>query len=157
MSGAICPKGDSCTLEFKRTTTGPEATWRLAGELLERLPAGRAVIALQGDLGSGKTCFVQGLALALGIRVPVTSPTFTVINEYPGARPLYHIDLYRLHGPDEVLALGFEDYLESDGITAVEWPERAGDLLPPDTVHVHLTALAQPDERLISISFRSAS
>ncbi len=131
-------------------TTSPEDTRRLAGELLRVLPA-RAVIALHGDLGSGKTCFVQGLALALGVEVPVTSPTFTVINEYPGAKPLYHIDLYRLHDPDEVLALGFEDYLESEGITAIEWPDRAGDLLPPGTVHVRLTALEEPDAREVSI------
>ncbi len=145
------------TLDIERVTTGPEETWQLAGELLRHLPPRQAVIALHGDLGSGKTCFVQGLALALGIRVPVTSPTFTVINEYPGGRPLYHIDLYRLHGPDEVLALGFEDYIESEGITAVEWPERAGDLLPPNTVQVHLTNLDRPDERLIVIRIPSGT
>ena len=131
-------------------TNSPEETWDVAGKLLDVLSR-RAVVALHGELGSGKTCFVQGLALALGIRVPVTSPTFTVINEYRGTRPLYHIDLYRLHDPDEVLALGFEDYLESEGITAIEWPERAGDLLPASAVHVCIEALEQPDERRMTI------
>ena len=128
----------------------PEETRSIAAVLVDKLPD-RSVIALYGELGSGKTCFVQGLASALGITQPVTSPTFTIINEFRGARPLYHIDLYRLSGPDEILALGFDDYLEADGVTAIEWAERAGDLLPPVTVHVELAALAQPNERSILI------
>lgn len=126
----------------------PEDTWELAGALIDQLP-GRAVIAMHGELGAGKTCFVQGLGIALGVDQPVTSPTFTIVNEYRGTRPLYHIDLYRLSGPDEVLALGFDEYLNADGITVIEWAERAAELLPPDTIHIELTVLPSPDSRRI--------
>ena len=130
---------------------GPEETLEIARQLAATLPR-RAVIALHGELGSGKTCFVQGLALALGITQAVTSPTFTIVNEYRGGeRPLYHIDLYRLSHPDQVLSLGFDEYLEADGITVIEWAERAGDLLPPDTLHIDFTALELPDQRRLVI------
>lgn len=133
-------------------TTSPEDTWRLAGELLAQWPRGRRVLALQGNLGSGKTCFVQGLAMALGIRQPVVSPTFTIVREYPGPRPLYHIDLYRLSSPQEILAFGFEEYLNGDGITAIEWAERAGDLLPPDTLRLSFETTPDPDQRRITVA-----
>jgi tRNA threonylcarbamoyladenosine biosynthesis protein TsaE len=115
----------------------PADTWKLAARLLADLPE-RSVLALHGDLGSGKTCFVQGLAHHLGIPRPITSPTFTVVNEYrEGKRPLFHFDLYRLATPDDVLMLGFEEYLEVPGIMAIEWPERAAGLLPAHTLHLH--------------------
>jgi tRNA threonylcarbamoyladenosine biosynthesis protein TsaE len=136
--------------ERRFVSRSPAATRRLAAELARSL-GGRGVIALHGDLGSGKTCFVQGLADALGIRRPITSPTFTIAGEYRGDRSLYHLDLYRLRSPEEMLALGFEEYLEADGITAVEWAERAGDLIPPDAVHVHLEASSRPRERTVVI------
>lgn len=128
----------------------PEETWKIAAALLTEVP-GRAILALHGELGAGKTCFVQGLALALGIAQPVTSPTFTIVNEYRAGRPLHHIDLYRLGGPDEIVALGFDEYLEADGVTAIEWAERASGLLPPATIHIQFTSLPNPDERLILI------
>ena len=131
-------------------THSVEETWQVAGEV-QALCAGQGVIALHGELGAGKTCFVQGLGRALGVARPVTSPTFTIVNEYRGRVPLYHIDLYRLSGPDEVLALGFDDYLEAGGITAVEWPDRAEGLLPTDTLHVWLSLGDHPRERLIRI------
>jgi tRNA threonylcarbamoyladenosine biosynthesis protein TsaE len=128
----------------------PAETRRLAARLLGELP-GRAVIALHGELGSGKTCFVQGLAAALGVGQPVTSPTFTMISEYRGRRPLYHIDLYRLSRPEDILALGIEEYFEAEGIKAIEWAERAADLLPADAVHVVLTALKSFHRRRIAV------
>ena len=130
----------------------PEETQALAARIVAGLP-GRAVLALHGDLGSGKTCFVQGVARALGIRRAITSPTFTIINEYAGARRLHHIDLYRLPGPDDALHLGFEDYMHAEGLTVVEWAERAGDLVPPDAVHLHFEALPDPTERRIRIQY----
>ncbi|MBA4387601.1 MAG: tRNA (adenosine(37)-N6)-threonylcarbamoyltransferase complex ATPase subunit type 1 TsaE [Verrucomicrobia bacterium] len=130
----------------------PEETWDIARTLVDSLPQS-AVIALHGDLGAGKTCFVHGLAMALGIEKPVTSPTFTVINEYRGpARNLNHIDLYRLNSFPEIQAIGFEDYTSGPGITAVEWAERAGDLIPPGAIHVSITTGKDPDERMIIIS-----
>ena len=128
----------------------PAATAALAERVLARL-RGRAVLALHGELGSGKTCFVQGLAAALGLSAMATSPTFTLVHEYRGARPLVHIDLYRIRDADDALQLGFEDYLAGEGVCAVEWPERAADLFPPDTVHLFFEVLPEPDRRRITI------
>jgi len=128
----------------------PAQTRKLAARLAGDLTDGD-VLTLRGGLGSGKTCFVQGLAEALGIRHPVTSPTFTIVNEHVGTRRLYHVDLYRLHDPEEVLALGFADYLEADGITAVEWPERAGDLIPPTAIQIFFEVLPGSRRRRITI------
>lgn len=127
-------------------------THRLARRLLRQFP-GRVVMALSGDLGSGKTCFVQGLAAALGITRPVTSPTFTLVHEYQGTRPLVHVDLYRLHDSREALMLGMEEYLETDGIVAVEWAERAEDIFPADTLHLEFRIL--PDSHARRITIRS--
>jgi tRNA threonylcarbamoyladenosine biosynthesis protein TsaE len=134
------------------TSRSPEQTMALAQELLPRLPSPTAVLALVGELGTGKTCFVRGLARALGIERPITSPTFTIVNEYRGTRPLVHMDLYRLHGPDEVLALGFDEYLLDGGVIAIEWAERAADVLPPDTVQVAFRARTGSNERTITIA-----
>jgi tRNA threonylcarbamoyladenosine biosynthesis protein TsaE len=111
-----------------------EQTRRL-GELLGELLAQPAVILLIGDLGAGKTCLVQGLARGLGVAEsePVTSPTFTLLNIYAGRRALHHFDLYRLSQEEDLLDLGFDDYLQTDGVTVVEWADRiaglAGDLV----------------------------
>ena len=118
-------------------THSPEETWKLAAELADNLGPG-TVIALHGDLGAGKTCFIQGYAAALGIAEPVTSPTYTIIGEYEGRLPLHHIDLYRLSGPEEALGLGLEEYFDVNGITAIEWAERAEGLLPPDLLHIQI-------------------
>jgi len=128
----------------------PEETQRLAREILARLPV-RAVLALHGELGSGKTCFVQGLALALGIRKAVTSPTFTVIHEYKGTRPLVHIDLYRIRSVAEAEMLDLQDYFDADGIVAIEWAERIAAVLPRHTAHIRFEALTSPDDRRITI------
>jgi tRNA threonylcarbamoyladenosine biosynthesis protein TsaE len=122
------------------------AARRLAGAL-----APRAVLALHGDLGSGKTCFVQGLAEALGVDAAVTSPTFTLIHEYPGAVPLYHIDLYRMDTPDQALGIGLEEYFESEGITVIEWAERAGDLIPDHAWHLYFEVLPGRNRRRIRV------
>ena len=120
-------------------THSPEETWELADELAGELGPG-TVIALHGDLGAGKTCFIQGYAAALGIAEPVTSPTYTIIGEYEGRLPLHHIDLYRLTGPEEALGLGLEEYFDVNGITAIEWAERAEGLLPPNLLHIQIEA-----------------
>lgn len=139
-------------MNMVRTTTSPEETRRLAAEWAP-LFGDRAVIALHGDLGAGKTCFVQGLAAALGVGQDVTSPTYTLIQEYPGgSRPLYHIDLYRLRGPDDALHMGIEDYLPPPrGLTALEWPSRAGDLLPSDAFHLTIEPGVGAEERIFHL------
>lgn len=132
------------------TTTSPYATHRLAGELLKSLEM-PVVLALTGDLGAGKTCFIQGLAIALGLDDVVTSPTYTLVHEYDSEPPLYHIDLYRIHSNQEALYLGLDEYLEGEGITAIEWAERITDLLPKNTVHIALKSGATVNERKITI------
>lgn len=131
-------------------TRGPEETRRLAGDLLKTLGPG-AVLALHGELGAGKTCFVQGLARALGVSRAVTSPTFTLINEYAGTTRLYHVDLYRVANAAEALALGLDEYVHGEGITAIEWAERVQELLPSSTVHIYMEAGEKPDERVLRI------
>ncbi|MCA1809526.1 MAG: tRNA (adenosine(37)-N6)-threonylcarbamoyltransferase complex ATPase subunit type 1 TsaE [Kiritimatiellia bacterium] len=127
-------------MEF--TTNSSAETKRRAAALAPRLPAG-TVIALYGEIGAGKTCFVQGLARGLGIKGPVASPTFIIINEHAGKTPLYHVDLYRLPTVEDALQIGLEEYFSRDGITVIEWAERAEELLPPGTIRVHLTAQGQ--------------
>ena len=116
---------------------GPEQTWAAAATLMESLEPG-TVIALHGELGAGKTCFIQGLAAAMGLTDPITSPTYTLIGEYEGRMKLNHIDLYRLANSVEALGIGLEEYLESDGITAIEWAERAEEILPESMLHVSI-------------------
>ncbi|MBN2162072.1 MAG: tRNA (adenosine(37)-N6)-threonylcarbamoyltransferase complex ATPase subunit type 1 TsaE [Pontiellaceae bacterium] len=131
-------------------TNSPDETWALAAELADELDPG-TVMALHGDLGAGKTCFIQGLAAALGIDEPITSPTYTLIGEYEGRLPLHHIDLYRLSGPTEALGLGLEEYFDANGITAIEWAERADGLLPSDLLHICIEADEQTQERTFRI------
>ena len=113
-----------------------EETWALAKELAKELKPGD-VVCLEGDLGAGKTTFTQGLAAALGVPGRVTSPTFCIVQEHQSPDVLLvHMDLYRLHGEEDVEAIGWEDYLSRGAIIAVEWPERAGALLASSAHHV---------------------
>lgn len=109
-----------------------EETLQFGKNMASTLPA-NAVLALSGDLGAGKTTFVQGLALGLQIEEPIQSPTFVLLNAYP---KLYHFDLYRLKSPADFTALGFAEYFEADGICAIEWPEKIAPLLPPHTIRI---------------------
>lgn len=125
-----------------------EETWRLAAELARELKPGD-VLCLEGDLGAGKTTFTQGLAHALGVPGRVTSPTFCIVQEHAGEKTLLvHMDLYRLHGEDDVLAIGWEDYLARGAILVVEWPERAGSLVPPTARHVSFHHLGEETRRV---------
>ena len=99
------------------------------GETLAKKLKDCTVLAFTGDLGAGKTAFVRGLARGLGIHERVTSPTFTIVNEYEGKRPLFHFDLYRINSADELFDIGWEDYLARGGICAVEWSERAEEVM----------------------------
>ena len=107
----------------------PAETEALGEKLGRILPAG-TVLAYRGDLGAGKTAFTRGLARGLGYAEPVTSPTYTIVNEYLGGRlPLFHFDMYRLTGSDDLWDIGWEDYLERGGICAVEWSENVADAM----------------------------
>ena len=113
-------------------------TEALGAELAGRLRAGD-VVAFSGDLGAGKTAFTRGLARGLGVTERVTSPTFTIVNEYDGGQlPLFHFDLYRLSSSEELFDIGWEDYLSRGGVCAVEWSERADDALEEDTIRVDI-------------------
>ena len=101
-------------------------TEALGAKLAAMLPNG-SVVAMYGDLGAGKTAFVRGMARGMGINVRVSSPTFTIVNEYLGERSLFHFDMYRLASADELFDIGWEDYLDRDGICAVEWSENVED------------------------------
>ncbi|MBQ28135.1 MAG: tRNA (adenosine(37)-N6)-threonylcarbamoyltransferase complex ATPase subunit type 1 TsaE [Nitrospiraceae bacterium] len=120
-------------------TTGPDQT-RHIGNTLGKTLSGGEVLAITGDLGAGKTCLIQGIAQGLGIASSdITSPTFTLIHEHEGRIPLFHIDLYRLEKPTEVEAIGLEEYFSRDGVTAIEWAERATPLLPQNRVDITLS------------------
>jgi tRNA threonylcarbamoyladenosine biosynthesis protein TsaE len=121
------------------TTHSAEETQALGRALMRLLPDG-ALVALFGDLGAGKTCLVRGMAEAAGMAERVTSPTFTLVHEYRGARTVYHLDLYRMSTPDQVLDLGYEDLFDpQDGVCVVEWAERAKGMLPERRLDIHLT------------------
>jgi tRNA threonylcarbamoyladenosine biosynthesis protein TsaE len=131
-------------------SSSPEETAALGRRLAGSLPDG-GVVALVGPLGSGKTVFVKGLAAGLGLPAHnATSPTYTLINEYEGRRPLIHVDLYRLNRRPEIDDLGLEEYIDGPGIVAVEWAERAAGLLPEDTVTVTFERQG-PGKRKITI------
>ncbi len=131
-------------------TECPEETEAL-GEKLGRLLTGGEVLAYTGDLGAGKTAFTRGLARGLGITQRVTSPTFTIVNEYEGGRlPLFHFDLYRLGGPEELFNIGWEDYLARKGVCAVEWSENAEDALE-EPVLIDISRGAADNQRVITI------
>ncbi len=130
-------------------SSSPEETGTIGRDLAGRLRRGDCV-ALFGELGSGKTCLVQGICNGLQVTGPVTSPTFILVHEYRGrvkggVLPVYHFDLYRLGGPEELIDLGWDDYLDSGGICLVEWADRADGLLPPHTITVKIDA---PQRRL---------
>ena len=110
--------------------TRSAAETELLGARLAELLRPGDVVAFRGDLGAGKTAFTRGLARGLGITEPVTSPTYTIVNEYPQGRlPLFHFDMYRLSDPEELFDLGWEDYLARGGICAVEWSENVAEAL----------------------------
>jgi tRNA threonylcarbamoyladenosine biosynthesis protein TsaE len=123
-------------MEFQYISNNADQTKAFAKKLASYLQPGD-VIALEGDLGAGKTTFTKGLAEGLEITKNVNSPTFTIIKEYKGTMPLFHMDVYRLENSDE--DLGFEEYFEGIGVTAVEWAHLIKDQLPPELLTIYLT------------------
>lgn len=135
----------------------PEETQRLARRLVpERAPTGPVVTALEADLGGGKPCFVQGTVMALGMRAPVTSPAFTPIHEYAGRRPLYYLDFHRIRSDAGAVQAGLGEHLEADGITVIEWPERAAYLLTPQAISIRSESMNAQNDRRIEIRHQDA-
>ncbi|PYG85693.1 tRNA threonylcarbamoyladenosine biosynthesis protein TsaE [Ruminiclostridium sufflavum DSM 19573] len=113
------------------------------------------IICLSGDLGTGKTALTNGIAKALGINSYITSPTFTLVNEYEGRLPLYHFDVYRIADSDEMFDIGFEEYINGQGITIIEWGEQIQDILPKEIIKIKITKNLNKglDVREIAIDF----
>ncbi|MBW2056543.1 MAG: tRNA (adenosine(37)-N6)-threonylcarbamoyltransferase complex ATPase subunit type 1 TsaE [Deltaproteobacteria bacterium] len=127
------------------------AQTRKIGRLLGRLLQPGCVVALRGELGSGKTEFVKGLACGLGVEKssPVSSPSFVLVNEYPGRLPLYHLDLYRLSGSRDLEEIGLDEYLYGSGVTVIEWAEKAGPFLPPQHIWIDIEWAGPSGRRLV--------
>lgn len=133
------------------TSSSPEETEEL-GRRLGRCLVPGSVVAYTGDLGAGKTAFTRGLARGLGIGERITSPTFTIVNEYEGGRlPLFHFDMYRLGSSEELFDIGWEDYLARGGVCAVEWSENVSDALDPDTIRVDIRRGETENQRVITL------
>ena len=130
------------------TTHSETETEALGREFAQGLPAG-AVAALYGELGSGKTAFVRGMARGLGLNCVVNSPTFTIVNEYEGGeKPLFHFDMYRLGGADELFDIGWEDYLARGGVCAVEWSENVPGAFEGDEYTVRFRKLSDTEREI---------
>jgi tRNA threonylcarbamoyladenosine biosynthesis protein TsaE len=123
---------------------------RRLGALLGQLLEGDEVICLEGELGTGKTSLIQGIGQGQGIREPLTSPTFTLVNEYQGRQaPLYHVDLYRLDSTEEMIAAGMDGYFHDGGICVIEWAEKARDILPPECLYVTLRHVGEEERDIL--------
>ena len=128
-------------------THSPEETEKIGEALAKSLQPG-TVLAYRGDLGAGKTAFTRGLARGLGCKETVTSPTYTIVNEYLGGRlPLFHFDMYRLASSDDLWDIGWEDYLEREGVCAVEWSENVADAME-NAVTVTIEKLGENTRRI---------
>ena len=128
-------------------THSPEETETL-GEKLGKILTSGTILAFRGDLGAGKTAFTRGLARGLGCRERVTSPTYTIVNEYLGGRlPLFHFDMYRLRSSDDLFDIGWDDYLERGGICAVEWSENVADAME-DPISITIEKLGEDSRRI---------
>ena len=127
-------------------------TRAFAAELAEKAQPGD-VIALVGDLGTGKTTLTKYIAEALGVTDVITSPTFNIVCEYKtGRMPLYHFDVYRLTGPEEVYDLGFDEYFYGDGLCVIEWADLIEETLPEETVFIEMQYGRSPEERIYTVS-----
>jgi tRNA threonylcarbamoyladenosine biosynthesis protein TsaE len=130
---------------------GLEETERFGKEFADSLKEG-SVVALIGPLGAGKTTLAKSIAKGLGVTETLTSPTFTIVQEYESGRlPLYHFDVYRVSDEEELFEMGFEEYLKKDGVCLIEWADLIEDMLPPYTVTLKLSYGENDDERVIDI------
>ena len=132
-------------------SNSPEETFSFARDLGSEIQP-KSIIALRGDLGSGKTIFTKGFAEGLGINEDITSPTFSLMETYEGDTVLYHFDLYRIENLNEFENLRFEDYWEGDGVSVIEWPEKAGNLLPGKRIDISIEYIDE-NRRKITVEY----
>lgn len=135
-------------MKLRYESRSPEETQRVGEALGRRLKAGD-VVATIGELGAGKTCFLQGLARGLGVTETATSPTFVLINQYRGRLPVYHVDAYRTTSLAELLDLGLEELFYGEGVTVVEWADKLLPLLPPHAVTVRISGLGDEPREIV--------
>lgn len=136
------------TFSFVSESVAQTQQW---GERLGELARARDLFCLEGELGSGKTCLVQGLGRGLGIVETIHSPTFILANEHRGGRlPLFHLDLYRVRSPDEAIGFGLDDYLSGDGVLAIEWAEKIRDALPRERLWITFRHLGSQTPRSLA-------
>ncbi len=133
--------------ESTLATRSPEQT-EAAGEELGRTLGAGDVVALTGELGAGKTCFVQGLVRGLGVRGLATSPTFVLINEYRGRLPVHHVDAFRTASLTELMDLGLPELFDESGVTVIEWADKVGPLLPSRTIHVEIAGVGDEPRQI---------
>ena len=131
----------------------PDDTKKIAADMALKLKSGD-VLCLYGDLGAGKTAFVQGLAKGLGIDEHITSPTFTIVKEYEGRLPLYHFDVYRISDSDEMYEVGFDEYVYGEGVSVIEWPQLIEDILPDKRYDIEIKKDLSKGEEYREITVR---
>ncbi|MFB3925746.1 MAG: tRNA (adenosine(37)-N6)-threonylcarbamoyltransferase complex ATPase subunit type 1 TsaE [Syntrophales bacterium] len=137
-------------IDLHLISESPEETLRIGRIVGENLKGGD-IVALIGELGSGKTCLTQGIARGAGVseRYQITSPTFTLVNEYPGRIPFVHLDIYRLSGSRDLVEMGYEDYFYGGSVVVIEWAEKIGDLLPGETIYINLEYLDENRRKIL--------
>ena len=132
---------------MERLTNSAQETEALGQELVQKMAPG-TVIAFSGDLGAGKTAFVRGMARGMGLDCRVSSPTFTIVNEYLGERELIHFDMYRLSSGDELFDIGWEDYISRGAVCAVEWSENVEDAFYGDEIKLSIEKLSDTERKI---------
>ena len=147
-------KKDTAIVEIMSSSAAQ--TFEIARLIGEKLKNGD-LLALSGELGSGKTCFTQGLAKGLGVseEYQITSPTFTLINEYPARCKLYHFDVYRLSGYSEFEDLGYEEYFAGDGVVVIEWAEKIAKIIPRDSIFINFEYVDENSRKMIIRGLKS--
>jgi tRNA threonylcarbamoyladenosine biosynthesis protein TsaE len=143
-------------MAVETVTTASARETEAVGERLGRSLEPGDVVALTGELGAGKTCFVQGLVRGLGVRTQATSPTFVLINEYRGRLPVHHVDAFRTASLTELMDLGLPELFDEEGVTVIEWADRLVPLLPARTIHVEIAGVGD-EPRQITVRRPSVS
>lgn len=138
-------------MEYIVTTV--EETYKIGVLIGSRVNSGD-IVCLIGDLGTGKTHLTKGIAKGLDIKDHITSPTFTIVNEYIGRLKLYHFDVYRVNDPDEIAAIGFDEYIFSDGVSVIEWANYIEELIPPNNLSITIEKLPKLGDDFRKINIR---
>jgi tRNA threonylcarbamoyladenosine biosynthesis protein TsaE len=143
-------------MQYELISNKEETTIKVGQIIGTHLERG-TILTLTGDLGAGKTMFAKGIARGVGVKEHITSPTYTIVQEYNGRMPLYHFDTYRILDCDEMYDIGFDDYLYGDGICIIEWPQRVKELLPPTCIDIRIERVNEEESRKIIIQLKDGN